>query len=343
MNHGTIRVEPCESGETPCVITRIIVSAKSRDEAHKVAVKENTFKVTKSDSSLTVEDDSEGSSVGGIHLGGNYSGGISIGNISIGNIVGGVVVGGGTFINGVRVTPGMESGSPQPQKEIVIKLPRENEHNFRLRNQAGDVLINSGRGRADLFTQAGKIEIGEFIGSVQTGSQSGKVTIDRLAGELSGNVTSGNIKVKHMRGPINLHATSGGITISDLVVVGKSNRIDATSGSVSLGISNMNLRLRASTSSGDIDVPSDFVKTRASESKAKKRGATVIQHGGSVISIGGGGGGSFVEGYFGAESEVSNASEINVNATSGSVTIERTQRSVQEILHKESSAELARG
>lgn len=123
-------------------------------------------------------------------------------------------------------------------------------------------------------------------------------------------------------------ATSGDIKLGRAVFRGRSNNIRATSGDIRVGVANDSLAVTAETSSGKIKTPqgSEFIIVR--EDRPKKeggsfgRGTVVITSGASIVSIGGSGGRSFVEGRFG---QLENPEHrLNLNATSGDVTIAKS-------------------
>jgi len=318
LNTGRIIIQAPEEGESPSILTRVSVSAASENDARQVMGKENKFRFSKTNTSVTLEDESEGSfgGIGTVVVGG--------GNVVVGGriFVGGDFVGGDLIINGRRVKPESLGGVSAPEKEVIIKAPQK-ELSYNLRNLAGNIRLERGSGQADLTTQSGRIEIGEFDGELRLDSKSGKVTIKRLSGELGGNLTSGDVRIGSLEGRLNLNATSGDIYINDLVVEGRSSRINATSGDIKLGISNKSLRVRANTMSGDIGADKGRFKV-TKESKRKGSGVTVIRSGNSVVSIGGGGGGSNLEGYYGEDP--SNAPELTITATSGDVDFSHTNR-----------------
>lgn len=305
LKTGRLIVQEVAEGELPSIVVRVTVSAPTEQEAKSLSEKEGKFTLSKSDTNLSLEDDSEGSfaNVGGVVIGGNVIGGL-------------VISGGNVTINGRRVT-GNEGGKiAVPDKEVILKTPAAKEIAYNLRNSAGSIILDKASGRADLSTTSGELKIGEFTGDLRVDSMSGNLRLKHCKGELSGNLTSGDVKIEKLDGSINVSATSGDFSIREANFKGKANKIKATSGDVKIGVGNENLKVKITAMSGDIDVDRDsFTVTKESKPKGNS-GMTVVSFGNnSVVSIGGGGGQKYLEGYYGQD--VPDAPEFTIAVTSG--------------------------
>jgi len=300
---GRLVVQQTAEGESPSVVIRVISKAPTEQEAKDLIAKSAKFSLKKDNTSLQIEDESEGTSfnVGGVVIGNGM-------NVFIGEVV----------VNGQKITGNEGVRISAPDKEVTLRVPISKEISYNLRNSSGSILLEKGQGRADLNTSSGELRIGEFAGELRIESSSGDLKIRSCRGEINGSLTSGDAKVDSLEGSINLAATSGDITIRDAQIIGKSNRIKVTSGDVSLGVRNEKLRVKVAAMSGDVDVDRDKFKV-TKESKPKgSSGVTVVSIGrNSVVSIGGSGGQSYLEGYYGQD--VPDAPELNISATSGDV------------------------
>ena len=328
MTQGRIVVEG--SDETnPHLVTRLYVSASTEEEAKKyVGEKKGEFEVRKGQGSLSVDARSqEGVAFGGgsVVIGGGRS--VVIG----GDLVGGTVIGGGeVWINGQRVdlSRGGAQVVPSTQREVVLKVPMADQLRYNLETQAGAIEVKRTGGECRVTTSAAGVQISEFEGEDNLNNRSGDVEIEKFRGELSLNATSGDVEIEEFDGVINLVATSGDVKLGRATVKGRANNIRATSGDIRVGVANDSLAVTAETMSGKIRTPqgSEFVIVR--EDRPKKeggafgRGTVVIASGASVVSIGGSGGRSMVEGRFGQIEKPEN--RLNLNATSGDITIAKS-------------------
>ncbi len=334
MRHGTVRFEVCGENEHPSALTRVVTSGSSEEQAKKLAEQQAAFSIKNTDLEAVFEDELEGGFGSGVVvINGstiNTGGGVYIGgNVSVG---GGIFAGRDIVVNGRRISSEDMSGSGEGtlKREVVFKIDPEKTRIYEIKNDSGEILLPKGRGEARLNTQSGTIRVEEFRGIANLETTSGNIHVKKVIGEFNGNASSGNIKADVVRGTVNAHVSSGNIVMRDLAVEGRSNRIKASSGDIQLGISNKALRLRASSSSGDIDLDENSFRTiNSSRKKGGGSGMTIIQSGGSVISIGGGGGGNSIEAVCGSDSELASAPELSISVSSGDISVDHTGKSEQ--------------
>jgi len=328
MTQGRIVVEGSDES-APRLVTRLYVSASSEDEARKfLQEKRGEFEIRKGQESISVDARSqEGVILGGgnVVIGGGRS--VVVG----GDLIDGVVIGGGgVWINGQRVdlSRGGAQVVPSTQREVVLSVPRADKLRYNLETQAGSVEVKKTGGECRVSTSAAGVQIAEYEGEANLNNRSGDVKIDRFKGDLSLNATSGDIEVENFDGSLNLVATSGDVKLGRAIFRGRDNSIRATSGDIRVGVANDSLSVSAETLSGKIRTPqgSEFVIVR--EDRPKKeggafgRGTVVIASGASIVSIGGSGGRSLVEGRFGQLENPEN--KLSLNATSGDIIIAKS-------------------
>jgi hypothetical protein len=329
MTQGRIVVEGSEES-TPRLVTRLSISASSEEEARKVlGERGDEFKITRNLGLISVDARSQE----GVVLGGGnvvIGGGRSV--VVSGDLIGGVVIGGGeVWINGRRVDPsrGGTQVVPSAQREVILSVPKtNNKFRYNLETQAGSVEIRNTGGNCIISTSSAEVKIAEYEGNASLNTQSGDVDIDRFKGNLSINATSGDVEIENFDGSLNAVSTSGDVKLGRAIFRGVDNNLRATSGDIRVGVANDELLISAETLSGKIRTPqsSEFVIIREDRHKKESgvfgRGNVIIASGVSIVSIGGSGGRSFVEGRFGQSENPEN--RLRLSATSGDITIAKS-------------------
>ena len=131
-----------------------------------------------------------------------------------------------------------------------------------IRTASGDVKVDACVGRCELSSASGDLALHTAEGDVVVTSASGDVSVERVSGRLETKTTSGDISVRCCAGQqIEATSLSGDISLGIPEGTRVEAEIDSLSGDVNLpprrppaGDSTKQMRLRAKTVSGDIDV-----------------------------------------------------------------------------------------
>jgi hypothetical protein len=131
-----------------------------------------------------------------------------------------------------------------------------------IRTASGDVKVDACAGRCEISSASGDLQLHIAEGDVVVATASGDVSVERIMGRLETKTASGDISVRCCAGQqVEATSLSGDISLGIPEGTRVEAEIDSLSGDVSLpprrppsGDSSRQMRLRAKTVSGDIDV-----------------------------------------------------------------------------------------
>jgi hypothetical protein len=327
MTSGSILVEGSDI-QSPELTTRIFVSADSEEEAksHLNKQKGETIKVNTEGNTVMIdaEGDTSEISIGGMDFGqGNVVeiGGDIIGSMSIeGN---NVIIGGSTF----DTSSGDTIVLPGVQKEVVLKVPKQDERKYLFDTKSATTEVRGVRGKCRAHSVSGDIEVSDFEGKLKINTTSGDVEVEKIEGELDFNSTSGDLEIDGFRGNLKIQGTSSDFELKDTQLEGQ-NSIRTLSGDIDISLSNESLAVRASTSSGKIKAPEGehfkVTKDERPDNKSARVRRTTIKLGSStnIVTVGGNRRKGLVEGHFGDNPSPSD--QISINTLSGDIDISKS-------------------